>query len=324
MAGRAVALVVAIGLIVAAFAYRDRDRAQVAGGDGDATIVCASDFADLCSDLAGQFDDGARVVIEPAGTTYDRLVDAGPAPDIDLWLVAGPFPTMVDEARRRAARAEIVGETERVGGARIGMTVWKDRAEVMRRSCGVAELTWKCVGDVGGRGTWEASGGRPEWGVVKVGLPAPDHVAAGTVALGAATAGFFDSTRISSVDLAENDAYRQWLGGLAAATKPEADLVQMLSAGPAALDMYIGLEPAMQPVVAGAFRGRDAAVIYPAPVAATDIRLAAVGRGKTLPDDVRDRIERALREANWTGRADGLPSPGLLDALRTTWRETYR
>lgn len=322
MGSRVVALVVAIGLIVAAFAYRNRDAADVAGPDGEITVVCSPEVIDVCTDA---FDGRADVVAEAAGATYDRLVAAGGVTtDVDLWVVPGPFATMVAEARQRAARPEIVGETARVGGARVAMAVWKDRAAAMRRSCDVVDITWTCVGQVAGRGSWEQNSGRPEWGLVKAGLPAPDREAAGTVALGAATAGFFGTTDVSSVDLSANDGYRQWLGGLAGGAKPGADFTQMLSAGPAVLDLYVGLEPNLQPLLAAAARGSEATLIYPAPVGVTDVYMVAVGQGRRLDGGLKDRLERGLRDAGWTGRADGLPSAGLLDALRATWRETFR
>ena len=326
MVSRILAIVVAVGLIVGALAYRNRDddkSKDIAGDDGRISLVCASELADVCANL--DFDE-LDLSIEPAAATYERLqTPAGESVgEIDVWLVPGPFPTMVDEARSRAAKPPIVGETATVGGARIGVTMWKDRAAVIQRNCGGTEITWRCIGDVTGRGEWAASGGRAEWGLMKLGIADPSAEAAGTLALGAATAGFFGSTAISSVDLNENDQFRAWLGGLAREARQGADLGLMLSQGPSALDCFVGLEPTMAPLVREAARGRDVSVIYPAPVAATAVNLVALGKDRKLTDDLRERITDRLDDAGWKGKAGGLPSAGLLDALRSSWKEASR
>lgn len=325
MPARIAALLVAVALIAGAFAYRDRDNDSRAGtGEGGRVrLVCATELAAACEEATTGMD--VELVVEPAGATYDRIVGApsSTAAAVDLWVAPAPYPAMVAEARERQAKPSLTGRPARVGGAKLAVVVWKDRAAVMDKSCG-GTTTWKCIGEIAGRTSWTASGGRPEWGLVKAGLPDPATEAAGIAALGAATAGFFDRPDLSSVDLAENDTYRGWLAGLARAVPPSTPAVdQMLSTGPALIDFLAAFEPTVTPVVRAASRGGAVAVIYPAPVATTDVQLVTVGRDRT-PEDVRDRLAGQLRTQGWTGNARGLPGPGLLDALRSIWKETRR
>lgn len=326
MLARIAAVVAAVVLIAGAFAYRDRTDTDEAAGGGEGGLVrlyCATELAEVCEEAGPGRN--VEVHVEPAGDTYDRIVSAANSAtaEVDVWLAPAPYPAMAAEERQRRAATDITGRPLKVGGAKLAVVVWKDREAVMTKACS-ATITWKCIGAIAGKGAWTASGGRPEWGLVKAGLPDPAVEAAGILALGTATVGYFDPTNPSSVDLAENDGFRAWLAGLAGAVPGATpDLARMLSTGPAALDFLAAFEPTATPVVKAASRGSNVSVIYPAPVVTTDIQLVAVGR-TNVPDDLRDQLTRQLRDGGWSGNASGVPAPGLLDALRKTWKETRR
>lgn len=325
MLSRIAAVVAAVVLIAAAFAYRDRnDNVEAGGGTGGRVrLYCATEVTDVCeSAVAGK---NVELHVEPAGLTFDRIVNAATsaAAGVDVWVAPAPYPTMAAEARQRKAATDITGTPRKIGGARLALVVWKDRQAVMAKACS-GTITWKCIGEIAGKGAWTASGGRAEWGLVKAGIPDPAFEAAGILALGTATVGYFDRADLSSVDLAENDGFRAWLAGLAGAVPAATpDLARMLSTGPAVLDFLAAFEPTAAPAVRAAVRGSTLSVIYPAPVVTTDIQLVAVGRAN-VPDDLRDRLTRQLRDGRWSGNARGVPAPGLLDALRSTWKETRR
>src|SRR5688572_25642181 len=95
------ALLVAVGLVAGAVYLRGQlDRGEDINPltpTEPPIVVCASEFADVCADLG----EDVEVVIEDAEVTADRLVASDSEP-IDGWLVAAPWPQIVDEARARS------------------------------------------------------------------------------------------------------------------------------------------------------------------------------------------------------------------------------
>ena len=174
MLSRIAAVVAAVVLIAAAFAYRDRnDNVEAGGGTGGRVrLYCATEVTDVCeSAVAGK---NVELHVEPAGLTFDRIVNAATsaAAGVDVWVAPAPYPTMAAEARQRKAATDITGTPRKIGGARLALVVWKDRQAVMAKACS-GTITWKCIGEIAGKGAWTASGGRAEWGLVKAGIPDP-------------------------------------------------------------------------------------------------------------------------------------------------------
>jgi hypothetical protein len=111
----------------------------------------------------------------------------------------------------------------------------------------------------------------------------------------------------------------------------------MLVTGPAALDAAGTTEADAGPLLARSARRDALTLLYPSPMATADVVLATTGekgRASSLRDAVQGGHGRtALTDAGWRvgdgSRPDapalpsssGLPSPGLLDALRGRWHE---
>jgi len=315
------ALVVAVSLIVGALVLRSHHDAEIKRGPY--RLTCASELADACRAMSTR---NVTVTVEPAGVTADRLVGlaAGADTGFDGWLAAGPWAAMVAEARQAATREPVTGATRSIGWTRVALAVWRDRGVALRTACS-GPLTWRCVGDAAARGAWSASGGRPEWGVVKVALADPVTESTGLVGLAAATAGFTGSAAFVPVDLTENDAYQRWLAGLAKAIpRPSPGIVPILTSGPSVADVYVGLEAEIRAVLRTAARQSDIEVVNLSPVFAVDAALTEPARD---PRPVPGGLADAVHAAGWLDRmaaTENLPPSGALAGLRQLWRDTIR
>jgi hypothetical protein len=305
-------------------------------------LVCATELAAVCERLG---DDGSRVdvTVEAAGATADRLVRAEDGPELDGWLVSAPWPEIVDGARRARALPPLFGPPEApLARSPLVLVVWKDRAAVLAPRCEGGQVGWRCLGDAAATpGGWPALGGRPEWGPFKPGHGDATTDDVGLLVLGQAVAAFMGRSDLSTADL-DDAGFERWFTALeravpASATSP---LGSMLVTGPAAYDAVGTTEAEARPLLERSARGRDLALLYPSPMATADLVLAtpeASPAGRRLRQAVAgDTGRRALADAGFrvAGVRDAatagapalpatsvLPSPGLLDAIRSRARE---
>src|SRR4051795_1496666 len=130
MPARIGAVVAAIAMVVGAIYVRGRiDEKGVS-----TRLTCATELADACDRIGG----GAKVTVEPAGPTFDRLTKLEPDadPGLDGWLVPGPWPEMVDAARKARAAPELFGSTGAPPGATPLVTVAEaQRAAALKAKC---------------------------------------------------------------------------------------------------------------------------------------------------------------------------------------------
>jgi hypothetical protein len=323
---RILAVLAAIAMVVVALVARQKldDRNSVR--NTVLRITCTPELETPCRDFADTSGAKVDVTIEEAGVTVDKLATASEAP-FDGWLTPGPFPQMVQEARRSAGRPVLIDRVSRpIARSRIGIVMWKERAGALGARCPEKGVGWRCLGDAAGR-QWSDVGGKPTWGTVKTALPDPLTSASGLVALGAGTAGFFGQADVSLQDVQDSVEYSAWLNNLARANQ-NLDVGRMLAAGPSLVDAVVTLEATSEQTVEQA-AGRDpVSVIYPSPVATADVVLGTVGsksstRLATLLEGTagRDALARARWKVDFAGLppTSNLPSPGLLLALRGMW-----
>ncbi|MBA3655520.1 MAG: substrate-binding domain-containing protein, partial [Actinobacteria bacterium] len=199
----------------------------------------------------------------------------------------------------------------------------RERLAVLRQACG-GPLTWRCLGDAAGRGTWKANRGPDAWGLVKVALADPVTESDGLAGLAAVTFGFKPELATGVEDPAQNDDFQRWLTGLARAIPhPTPPLATVLAAGPAVADVYIGLEANVDSVLRTSARRAEMEVVYLPPV--IEATAVLVSPGRAAPGGLRE----ALAPAGWDRRR---PTPGALPlataktlvGLRTLWRDSVR
>jgi hypothetical protein len=340
---RVLAVLVAVGLVVAAVLIRNRlDDSSGGGGnaDGGLRLLCGTDLAAVC-DRLGTADASIRVTVEDVGTTADRLATAKVGDTgFDAWLTAAPWPAVVADDRTRAGAGALLGPpSRRLARSPSTIVARRDRAAALSGACG-GPVTWACVGRYAGR-PWTEAGGQAAWGAVKPGL-VPPETGAGLVDLSQGVA-----SQVGTTDYASNDfddpAVSAWFDQLVGAAKRarvtgQSALDRFLVL-PAAFGVVGALEAESGPAVARAADRGDLQVIYPEPVSTADVTLTPPAGRKA--SDVLDRIGQdtvldALAAEGWrvpgraaaTGVGDstlpggaGLPAPGVLQFLRDRWEQ---
>ena len=289
---RVLAIVVAAGLIVAALVIRNAidDDPGTNERTGATQVVCAKEVADACAALSPS---RYEVVVEDAALTAGRL-STDESTDVEVWVVAAPWPSIVDDARTRGG----------LGGRFVGTPVSLARSPLVAVGADVDGCDWKCIGDGNQR------------------LGAADLTSGlGTIELGALAGGFFGGP-----DFAANDfdaPFRSWLASLATRLTPDEQPVTRLLQSRAFFDVALSYEAEARTALEAATADRKAGLDlqYPAPVANLDVvaaqaeRGALSGRARDLPSS----LQRALRDLGWQepqSTADGLPRSGVLIALR--------
>jgi hypothetical protein len=318
-------------------------------------LVCATELQAACETLAGRHHD-LTVRIEEAQVTLSRL--AAPAFDpatasgdarIDAWLVPQPWPAMMAEQRQRAGSGGVVLDDPGAILARspLVIAIWNDRRDALVARCGGGTVTWKCIGEVAGT-PWGSTSPLDTWGAVKPGHPDPDQTAAGLLALGEATAGWFGTASFASNDF-NDPAFRAWFERLERSVPsfpapPRTPLDAMLFAGPSSFDLTGSTEAAAGPAISTSRDKDRLSILYPAPLTTADVVLAPVAGsqagGRLMKLMQSKEGAEALAEAGW--RVDGqapaggvpaepalaadsnVPRAGVLQALRSLWTEVVR
>lgn len=346
---RVLAVIAAVVMIGAALFIRGRldSREEAATVEASkATVICATELGPVCDQIRQQHPE-LTITVEEADVTARRLSasdfsrDATP---VDAWLVARPFPAMVDESRSFSGLDPVLGDATGVlARSPLTLTVWNDRFAALQEVC--PEVTWVCIGDHAGQ-PWEANGGQGSWGNLKPGLPDPSTTAFGLLVLTQATA-----ERLGRSDFASNDlqdaGYQTWLDQLKRSirsyppTSTGAALGQMLSQGKGSFDLAGSAEAVSGPGVTTSRYKDELTVLYPSPVVTADIVLVQL-RGSTSGGHAREVFEsestaEALAARGWRvdGQppapgvttdplpdTDGLPRPGAVQALHDVWMTT--
>ena len=327
---RVLALLAAIGMVLGALAIRNRmddddDRGGGRGG-GDLRLTCTPELERVCNGIAA--DPRVELTIEDAGRTFDRLLTAdGPVPD--GWLTPGPWSQMLEEVRRSEGRRSLLRVGRPVAWSPVAVVVWRERAGPLAPHCPNRIVHMHCLGIVAGQ-PWSKFSGQPTWGDIKPALPDALTSATGLAALGAGTAAFFGKSDVSSDELQNNDGFAVWLQALARINRP-LDLELMLAQGPSSADALASLEAGASFVIKGSAHEGRVTLSYSAPVVTADVVLgtAAGERGERLAELVRSATTReAFEMSGWKvanrPSSTGLPSPGLLYALREAWRDAAR
>jgi hypothetical protein len=284
-------------MVFGAFVYRygmpGGDGTDGGGGaGGPAAVVCAEELGSACDAVPGD------VVVEPAAVTAKRLIVARGPDDAEIggWIAPGPWPAMVDAARRGKpalfGRAQPLASTTLVAVARKGQL-----------PTGCAPVTWKCLGDAA------------QDPAFRIGAD-PATTPIGLFTRAAALGGFFGRPDFATNDLDEQPDARSWYDNLnarlAAAAGFGAGSIERFTQVQGSARVYLTTDAA-----ARSLRG-NAQFEVVAPTATARVVTAftpAADGGRRLDTGP---VTAALTVAGWTtqGTADeGLPSPGVLLAL---------
>lgn len=291
MLARLLASVLAVAMVAGAIAYRS-SRDAGGGGADKGVIVCARELGRVCDAVPG-------AQREPASETADRLAGVATRAEADVvaWLAPGPWAAMVDEQRRQAPlfdRSEVLGTTNLVAVIRKGQPITGCESEV----------TWRCLGDAAQDPAFRIAG-------------APPDEAYGLFVRAAALGGLLGPDYF--INDVEDEALG-WLSNLndrlAAAPRFGATSLQQFLVIPGSARAYLTSAASSAQLDAKA----SADVATPAPVATVGATLVTV-KGASVD---RKALATALAAAGWEAGPvsgdDGLPSPGVLLALRELLR----
>lgn len=305
------ALMVAAALYARGAMDGDEEAVVEGGGVEQAGIVCAGDLAEVCS------ASGVALVATPAaGTTADALVTADDPADLGgaAWLVTEAWASLVVDERTRNREEplfEVVGGP--LASSEVVVAVWADRAAQLAERCGEpleAAPGWRCLAEQSGSAL--QAGDR-----VRVAGPDVDS-AAGLVVAASQAAGLLGATDFASNDFDQGD-FRSLATALAGGQTAE-PLRSMRSQGPGQVTAA-GTIAARATNLSSTFGTIRPGTLQPA--ARADVVLV-VPVGTDVSGDVRAALAGALLEAGWDRPADGpsgLPSGGVLAAIRTLWSQ---
>lgn len=215
------AVLVAVGLIVGAIVLRhSMDNSSSPGSSpsttpattSTASVICATEFAELCKQLVGSFD----VTIEPAGVTLDRLAKASGSQLPDAWLTLDPFPAMLDDTRVRFGLSTVVRDTTVIGVTDPALVMLTDRATAFKAAC-AASVPWRCLGELAGS-AWSDHAGQVSWGTVRPALSDPASEATGLLGFANAVGGYFNSVDFDRNSWETDPKFSSWLRNLTANT----------------------------------------------------------------------------------------------------------
>jgi hypothetical protein len=311
---RVVALVGAVAMIAAALAIRARLDDDGDGGSsssgGRATIACVTELEAACRAALDGTEVSLRV--EDAGRTASALA-AGSA-DIDGWVTFAPWP----EVANAKATTTVMEQGTPMASTALSIAVVGERTAALTTACG-GTAGWRCLGDLAGTAWSQVSGGRPEWGPIRVGLPPPTE-GLGLLLYGNAVSGFFGSAAIATNDFGADDAFRPWQNRIRSSFSSGA-FAAFIQQFPAALSA-VGVTDAALTTGSGTRRDQIT-VLTPTPPANANVVVAATSatrRGGRVRDVAQSRrLSTALNAAGY-GPArpveeSGLPPAGVLLAL---------
>jgi hypothetical protein len=314
---RVLAVLAALAMIVGAFVYRYGSPFDgggggtdgSSGGDGDAAVVvCAQELGpDVCDAVDA---DGVEVVVEPASETAKRLIEARTAASAGVagWLAPGPWAAMVNEGRKLGSKAVLfnskgrnLAETPLVAVSRKGQ---------VPPGCDAAAMSWRCIGDAG------------QQSAVRIGAD-PASSSSRLYLRAAALNGLFGNSTWATNDL---DAPPEgtpdpnaWLGNL------DRRFAEAAGFGARSLDSFVLQQGSATHFLTTGAAAKGAPpdrfdTRTPTPAATIAVTYTAAAQGGHQIDI--DAAAKALGAAGWTvqpdARTKGLPSPGVLLALRET------
>lgn len=339
---RLLALLVAVGLVLAAVAVRarvfsDTPDAPDALALDELQVVCAAELASVCEALRPS---GVTPVVETAASTLARF--AQPDHGVDVWVTLDPWHALAAITRSRDGLPEVVAAPSAVlARSPLVLAARDDRLTALEAVCRGGTVTWRCIGDRAGQ-AWAQLDAPAAWGTVEVAFNQPADAAEGLLSLVQVTSAYFDGGAVTSQTLRDPD-YFAWLADLGRSANQVAGqtpLERMLLTGGADVEFTGVIEGAAQPLLRSApARAERIELRELEPQVTADVRAVGYGpTGEASAAAIAAQLQAPLADDGWrvvdaaspapepTARADGAasPSPAALEALRQTWIEVSR
>ena len=328
-AKRFAAVVVAIGMITAAFVLRrnviesDDAAATVPGTDAPAVsdrLVCITELEAVCR-AVGAAQPQLDIDIEDGLATLDRLAALDDGDNVPLWLTVEPFPAMVDEIRTSEGRDPLGLGSETLAATQLGIAApVGGRFEQLATACPDAPA-WRCLGQQAGT-PWTELGGQENWGTVRPSVGSVDRSAVALASFAAAVAGYVGEPTFSRATWELDPDFIGWVRRLARTVPTErlsgGTPLATMATRPGALDMAATTGAEVSTVDPESARFE---VKYPEPAMSLEAVLAVPTEGV---QEAAGAATTALTEAGWSPPVDvtsTLPSATTMLALRTLWQE---
>jgi hypothetical protein len=274
-------------------------RSSIDGGGSGAnsssrpiTIACVTELETQCKALSN-----VTVRVEDASVTA-KAIAAGKA-EIDGWVTFDPWPDIANQLAQRKATSD----SARMAASQLVIAMVQERADVFGPTCG-GTINWKCLGDAVSR-QWTDFGGKPEWGIVKAGIP-PFASGIGLLIFGNAASGYFGRTDFATNDF--DDAFAVWRSNLTATPASFTDFIVKFPAAFSAVGTT-------EVEIAGK-GARPVAQIVPIPSGSAVVMLTSVDSKRAL--GLTNDLTKLLRDSGWGPAlpgATGVPNSGVLLAL---------
>ncbi len=311
---RALALVVAVGLVVGAVFVRralddDDNGSKGTGSDAaSAEVICATELGDACrgATIDGGPLEGRSVTVEDPGVTAARLSTERSAAGV-AWLVPSVWVDVVAANRREAQFGALPRKSKPLAQASLVAVAPRDRAAALTATCGEDWAT-KCVADAAG-GPWSAIGGDARWGAVKVGL-GPRTTTGWLLAVTSAVAGRTGRADFDTTDLDFDDGFTYWFQqftGARANPDPVATMVSAPGIYGAAYDLRLGSVHLAEQ--------RGFTIAQPDPAQTAQVVMVGGDGIDTAP------LSEALQQQGWSApntTTATLPNGGVLQRLIET------
>lgn len=286
MIKRLLALVAVAAMVGVGFAVRAAFDTDTRGPGADAVTVpmlCAEEVAKFCKETVSAFEaSGPDVAGRPVRvdlTTLDSVTAARRIAEGDekplAWIPASiAWIDEVNAAARANGGADVFYSTGEYQSLPIAESPTvlvgpRERVAVLSARCG-GELTWPCIRDATvAQGGWNAIGGNPAWGLVKVGYADPTTTNTGLLALILMSYGYWNRpTGLTPAEIAD-PGYVQFVRDIGASVTAFADSSadyarDIVNRCPSFYDVALTYESvAATSVRNAAGRGCDLAIAYP-------------------------------------------------------------
>ena len=304
---RALALVVAIGMIVGAVLVRraiDDDPSVASPTDADPSVpaatgkvLCASDLGDVCASVSSEVEDPAR--------TVERLAKGEPL-GADAWIVAAAWPQIaLERARRETRTLALTVPATPVARTALSLFVRTESVDSVRSQCGAA-VDWKCL--------------LRSIASVRVDFEDPSASTAGLMAVIQQATAFYGSPDFGSNDFRLFDRELAQLKS-GRATAPNGATVFERFGLFSHADVLTGLASVgNQQLQRVQLKGRLAAQAANPPTAADVVMVTTANASPVKIDNVRSAFEKAGWATSNLGALTILPTPDVIIALQDLWK----